>query len=217
MEQIKQMEETLTESFLDHPAAVSLVARTGHVTRWHSVVTNRDQTLAEHHYLVTMYVVIMVDKIFGQDIKPDKKLLLFQYAMNHDLFEVISGDIPSPFKEAITSYCKDANIGNPLDDIEMKMIPFLTTIKEQIKHEPFFPLVKIADLLDACVFIKAEGVGPHSKKVAEGLEQKLQKRIDDLIISFPEYAWNKISDLYEILLEQDQSKVKYEQLADLII
>ena len=57
------------------------LSRSGHVTRWHSVRTYREQTLAEHHYMVAMIANKLAKDILGTDITDSERLQLLEYAL----------------------------------------------------------------------------------------------------------------------------------------
>lgn len=67
------------------------------MTRWHSVRVGRPQTLAEHHYLVSIFTNKLAKDILPE-ITDTERLQMVEYAMWHDLPEIICGDLPSPLK-----------------------------------------------------------------------------------------------------------------------
>lgn len=72
--------------------------RTSDVKRWHIVNTTKDQTLAEHHALVSGIATMLLFAVFPD---PDKKMVaeVMYRALVHDIDEVHTGDIPSCAKD----------------------------------------------------------------------------------------------------------------------
>ena len=68
------------------------LARAGHVTRWHSVRTSRDQTLAEHHFLVMRISNQLAKGIIGPDLSDSDLLKIMEYSSQHDMPELLIGD-----------------------------------------------------------------------------------------------------------------------------
>jgi len=114
------------------------VMRASSVKRWHTVSTIRQQTLAEHSFNVCMLAKQMADMI---GMPAQRKALLLEMALVHDLDEVFTGDIPTPAKEQ-----------QPINE-DWAGDHFL-------KH-----IIKLADLIDAFWFIHNWGAGQHAKKV----------------------------------------------------
>jgi 5'-deoxynucleotidase len=62
---------SVPDSFLDSflpKLTLDNLARSGHINRWYCVRTSRDQTLAEHHYMVTMISNRLEKETFGSDL-----------------------------------------------------------------------------------------------------------------------------------------------------
>lgn len=68
------------------------------VTRWHTVPTVRDQSLAEHQWNVCMISVSLALRM-GLDDETISEIR--DHALVHDIDEIRTGDMPSPHKEAL--------------------------------------------------------------------------------------------------------------------
>ena len=187
------------------------LARSGHITRWHSVRTSRDQTLAEHHYMVTRISNRLAKDIFGSDLNDSGLLQIMEYASLHDTPELLMGDLPSPLKRHIEQI-SEAN--NPIEAIEREVAPWLFEMKEEIQqlHPEYLAIIKLADLVDALLFIEHEGIGSHAREVAKGLQEQFQGKVAEAGRSYPKYPWQVAEQLLaELLQNEEQGVIAFEQ------
>lgn len=122
------------------------------VKRWTIVRTIRDQSLAEHTFNVVM-IARAIAKELGVD---DTKII--KYALDHDLDEILTGDIPTPAKDRLkisTSY--DGKSFSECDSQEAS-------------------IVAMADIIEAIAFITDNQVGRHAHVVANYLMDRYQQR-----------------------------------------
>jgi 5'-deoxynucleotidase len=169
------------------------IARSGHVTRWHSVRCARNQTLAEHHYLVTMITRELMQRILGDSLSAETRLLVLEYALTHDAPELLMGDLPSPLKRRIAEVAGETD---PLIAIEREIAPEIAERKAALKGSAMALIVKLADLMDGCLFIHEEGIGHHAAAVAEKSEAALREKIHEAQTRFVELDWSHASELY---------------------
>lgn len=187
------------------------LARSGHVTRWHSVRTSRDQTLAEHHYMVTRISNRLAKDIIGPDLTDSGLLRIMEYASLHDTPELLMGDLPSPLKRHIEHLSGD---NNPIEDIEREIAPWLFEMKEAIQrtNPEYLIIVKLADIIDALVFISDEGIGSHAKKVIQILHSMHEEKLRQAAAEFPQFNWKYAVDLLNELLQNgEKAKVAFER------
>ena len=117
------------------------------VKRWTIVHTTKQQSLAEHTFNVVMIARAICSKLGIEDAA------VIKGAMVHDLDEIMTGDIPTPFKKEARSQ------GIELNDIMRRVShTTLTPLEEAV--------IKAADILEANWFIKEFGSGTHAGKVA---------------------------------------------------
>lgn len=128
------------------------VLRASHVRRWGIVATSRDQSVAEHQYNVCMIARALCKRV---GIADDE---IIKAALEHDLDEVIFGDIPSPMKATLLADGVDIN-----SYVANQMRP-LTKFQLHI--------LKTADLLDAYLFLKDHAVGSHAIKVCREVRER---------------------------------------------
>ena len=183
------------------------LARSGHVTRWHSVRTSRDQTLAEHHYMVTRISNKLAKEILGPALTDSHLLQIMEYASLHDTPELLMGDLPSPLKQHIERIAGD---NNPLEIIEQEIAPWLFKMKQEM-HQEHLLIVKLADIIDALVFITIEGIGDHARKVIQILNTMLAEKLSQARQQFPQFTWSYTVELLnELLQNKDGSKIAFE-------
>ena len=186
------------------------ISRSGHVTRWHSVRTLRDQTLAEHHYMVTMLVNKMVKEIPIEPIKDSERLLLIEYALWHDTPELLMGDIASPLKRRIEDI---SGKNNPIKQIEKEIAPWLSTLSEKIEAKPELHIIfKLADVMDAIIFINQEGIGNHANAVTKSLENTFLNKVSAGKKINPDYKWHIAEEILHDLLHGHTNQLKFEQV-----
>lgn len=174
------------------------LARAGHVTRWHSVRTSRDQTLAEHLFMVSRIAVHLARTMFGPGLDDGALLKLTEYAALHDAPELLMGDLPSPLKRHIEAI---GGADNPVREIERQIAPWLEEMREDIarRNPEHLMAVKLADLIDAILFIDHEGIGPHARAVCRGLQQIFDRKLDEARARYPAYPWDTAAALLETL------------------
>jgi len=185
------------------------IARTGHVTRWHLVRTQREQGLAEHHYLVCMIAREMAKRILP-DLSAEDRLLLYDYCLTHDLPELITGDWPTPAKRRIAAICAERNIPNPLEILEQEVDPELVALKRQVSDRPIGLIVKLADLADSIVFSSAEGSGRHAERVTKNNRVLFNAKIDEAKYVYPDFRWDIAKDILEELENGEDTQMAFE-------
>jgi len=185
------------------------IARSGHVTRWHSVRVGRAQTIAEHHYLVTMLAQEMYRGIAKQD-NPVQLLVLINYCLLHDTPELIMGDLPTPIKRRISQYCTENDYENPIDVIETGISPELAKLSDTIAETPLYYVAKLADIADAILFLQQEGIGDHAIMVQEKIELQFGQLINDAKKRFPDLHWQYANKVLNEVLNGRDSLLDYE-------
>jgi 5'-deoxynucleotidase len=166
------------------------VYRASEVSRWHIVNTSRQQTVAEHMWLVAM-TYVEICKRMGFQVDPQTVLDL----MEHDLPETRTGDIPTPAKRLIRSK------GPALDELEAEFEPLnggvfpedhkLWLNAVDAKHRI---MADLSDIFEAYVFITHHGIGPHAKDVAD----KIKKNMHEIVNKYPLFRGTINSMLSEI-------------------
>lgn len=164
---------------------LSDIYRTQFVKRWHILNTPRQQTVAEHSYLVCMLVLDLCERI-GIPEKETHEAIL--WALVHDLPEVVMGDPVSPIKNIAR---------DKFDELEAKIDPDRWSFASGLSALAS-AVVKLADYIDAVKFLHEEGINDQSKVVREKLNKNMSTFIVQLSYALPGYDWNRG---YSCLLE----------------
>lgn len=120
------------------------IGRTQHVKRWHIVDMIKDQSVAEHSYMVAMIAANIAHKTGYSDLIQNQAITM---ALIHDATEGITGDVPSPVKGWVSGY----------SELEKKLDPCGTDFRDaaqQLVHR----IVKMADLIEAIHHLEKYGI-----------------------------------------------------------
>jgi 5'-deoxynucleotidase len=136
------------------------IGRMGHVKRWQIVAVSREQTLADHTALVAMYSMRIYHSLPLRNRSAAEECGLLLWALHHDLPEVFTGDVSTPTKRAIGIWGR-----NGLEALEQKAGPVYQHLQRQHEKGLIGRIVKLADVLDASVFLWSFGIGDHAQEV----------------------------------------------------
>lgn len=128
-----------------------------YVPRWAIMRTIRQQFIAEHAYFVAIYADQIARDLFPE-WEPQNHVDLLRLALFHDIEEIISGDIANPAKKAMKRYAgaEWSKYEEWLDRRLDERFEKLHVWKAGHDHWHIRTILKIADLLEACVYLKEE-------------------------------------------------------------
>lgn len=154
--------------------------RAGHVKRWHTVNTTREQTIAEHQYLVTIIAMELFGKLAGKMGMGHGEhwLSLIAAAMFHDAPEVRYGDFPSPAKRhirEITGGDLVEDVFESLDKGLMPELPYIGGDDSLVRH-----FVHMADAIESAHWISEHRAGAHAEAVAKGNSRRMAEMVAEL-------------------------------------
>lgn len=90
----------------------------------------------------------------------------------------------------------------------------MTEMKETIRRDnpEYLLVIKLADLVDAILFIEHEGIGVHAQEVCRGLKEQFKVRLGQAKQEHPKYDWVIAESLLDELLQNGEgTKVAFEK------
>lgn len=184
------------------------IGRSGHVTRWHSVRTARPQTLAEHHYLVTMIALEIAQRVYDGALPPDQKLALLEYTLRHDTPELLIGDIPTPAKVHLAAAFGDGP--NYLHQLEDSICEKYVAAKAAVANTPLAFIAKLADISDALAFLYVESVNEHGRAIQAKLWRMFGRKLEEAETTYAELNWMSAADVLDELLNGMDNQIAFE-------
>lgn len=164
--------------------------RVGHVKRWHNVNVAREQTVAEHSYMVALIALALFDSCVGIDKDGKDSSLSAAYtimagALFHDMPEVVGGDPPTPAKHFIREMTGDPDIFKKMDKALMPELPFFGGRV----HGPYLPFIELADKIESAAWITDNGVGAHAQIVTRSNWRQVEDLVEKHDNEDPNMGW----------------------------
>lgn len=163
------------------------ILRAQNVNRWNLIAVTREQSVAEHTFNVVMIARAICKKVGIDDN------LMTKAAIEHDLDEVLTGDIPSPTK--IKARQLELDVG--------KLEGAKKNCDRQSPKDKF--ILKFADLLESVHYLDNFGTGHRAKVVRDELKDELDVKVRMADAQFgPTFAYAISVIMDEVLFgEQD--------------
>lgn len=161
--------------------------RAGHVKRWHIVNTVREQTIAEHQYLVAIIAMELFSKMSTalyealgngpelQESDGNRWLGLIVGALFSDAPEVRYGDFPTPAKKHVRAVGGD-DLFHKLDKELMPHLPYVGGDLDRVMRD----IIAMADHIEAAHFIGENKAGIHSDAVAKSSSRRMAEKVVEL-------------------------------------
>lgn len=163
-----------------------------HVPRWGIVRHSRQQSVAEHTFRMTMIAREIVVRCLPSDYLVSWPEFLWT-CLTHDADESVTGDVPTPAKIAL---------GLPGGNLGLVDVPDIdnrhgepTTVAEKI-------IIDLADEVEAYVFLRHEGRGPHATEIGDRAHARIMKKIDDAFNRIPGFDSARMCDLINEMLKE---------------
>jgi|GEM_PF-6732363 len=138
---------------IQHLSPLDILAM-GNCTRWHTVRTLREQTLADHSCRVALLAVWLGHQLGAGRFPAQYELDTLRLALVHDIPETQYGDVPAPTK-GILAQAESLDFDNLVDGMFWEA----RGIVNPMAAASVIPLrlLKVADILDATTFYWTEG------------------------------------------------------------
>lgn len=145
--------------------APDFTSRLRHVKRWGIVHTATTQSVAEHAGLVAIYVTRIL-ALADLRVDPDTRALMLEWALWHDMPEVYTGDIPTPFKHSLGK--------SAIHKAENMVCPEHADLLRRVLAHPhsktILAVVKLADIVEAVLYLQTDGLGAQAAAVKSELQ-----------------------------------------------
>lgn len=150
--------------------------RAQYVKRWHTVRLSHDQSLADHTFNV-MIIALELAKRVGRSEEERGQILM--QALEHDLNEVVTGDIPTPTKKRLS---KDS--------------------QEHLSNGSVDRIVKVADAMETAfqIWQHGLGMGAHTGQVRNYVMDQLDVMFDAL----PDQLNRAVNDVWLDMLHGER-------------
>lgn len=151
------------------------ILRAADVKRWTIVRTVRDQSVAEH-----TFNVVMIARRLATHLGVDDAVVI-KAALEHDLDEIMTGDMPSPVKKKMKEH--------GYDPVKLENRPD--------RGDKVNMIIKMADYMESIWFLEENKVGRHANAVLYWI---ITRKRDMLEHIDPEYAvayrlvWQEITE-----------------------
>lgn len=143
--------------------------RVGHVKRWHMVRVMREQTLGEHLARVQLIAMDVLDEYAKTDDR--LRLQVLQWALWHDMPEVVTGDVSPPYKSMMREH--NYTLAHTIDKSIDERFETLSRKSNEIAQI----VVKFADLAEAALFLEEEGWGHRAVEIKCELDDSVKSLI----------------------------------------
>lgn len=157
--------------------------RASYTKRWGIVNTLRPQTIAEHSFNVAGIAIRLAQAMGWNGVMHDsERANLISWALSHDIVEIYTGDIPTPFKRALEQN------GADMLKAEGQFMKEYEGMARNAQDTVYGMIVKMADMIEAIHFLKDHGVGNHADDVLTGLYRNLENMIDEYEGKYPDLS-----------------------------
>jgi 5'-deoxynucleotidase YfbR-like HD superfamily hydrolase len=185
---------------------VQLLAETGYrlqlagIPRWTIIDMRRRQNVAEHSFNV-LILSISLYEYMQNDVSHNKfdRESLMLWAIDHDMDEIETGDMPTPFKAEIEKLAPGVT-HEALDNLMINRLPSFVSRRRGMKGSYPYDVVKIADKLEEVLYNKTHGYTLRAQyALVEGL-RLIRSRLLQAEKAHPRYDWGRARDWLEYFL-----------------
>jgi 5'-deoxynucleotidase YfbR-like HD superfamily hydrolase len=148
------------------------------VERWNVAPRLHRQSVAEHSYFVALYAS---DISAAMSLTAVERANVLDYALRHDMAEIVTGDMPGPAKRALVD----------IDKLKEYEEDFMISVGQESPGEwPDYckQIVKAADCIDAYFWISMEVLRGNAMMINERYIALDRMRIAVVQLGYPEWA-----------------------------
>lgn len=195
--------------------------RSRNVDRWHTVLTNIQQNIAEHSHcmgIIAEHILVEMMQGVGKTATLEDKFIVLKYAQVHDLPEIVTGDPSSVFKRFLRQ--KLPGFDQLMEELETRLVPELLELDIHFKERPYLPIIcKAADLLEAfSYFLVAKGADEqHNEVVLRKLDTYLEGCVEKGNRVAPEFNWDIINRVREDIKSGESTVIDFETELDAVM
>ncbi len=160
--------------------------RASYTKRWTIINTTKTQSVGEHSFNVAV-IAARLGELFDWNgrFHNTQAFKLIMWSLFHDIPEIYTGDMPTPFKRALQKH------GANILAAEEEFLKDYGGKARDAEDSEYGMIVKFADLLEAIWFLKDHGTGEHAKKVLSGLYDNLYDMTDEYEAKYPDLRIRK--------------------------
>lgn len=170
------------------------------IPRWTIVDMRRKQSVAEHSFQVALLAISLYD--FMQYPVPHNSFdreSAFMWALDHDMDEIRSGDIPAPIKIEVERLAPGV-LDQAVENMMSSSLPTYLTRKRGVKNSYPYDLVKIADKVEEVRYNNEHGYDEKADAaLVDGL-RLLGERFRAARGRHPRYDWDRAATWVDHLL-----------------
>lgn len=127
------------------------------IRRWQIVRTYHTQSVSDHSFRVWLLATHLYDTLFPIPHNSFARELLSRWAMLHDVDEVLTGDMPSTVKRLLEEVAP--GVMGRFQDRLLVDLPLVAETRNGIRNTLEEVLVKIADNVEAILYLQDDGMG----------------------------------------------------------
>jgi 5'-deoxynucleotidase YfbR-like HD superfamily hydrolase len=170
------------------------------IPRWTKIDMRRKQNVAEHSFNVLILALSLYDFMQTTPHNSFERVSLMEWAIDHDMDEIETADIPSDFKRAVEKLAPGAADRAAEEALSAKLPSYIIR-KRGLKDSYPYDIVKIADKLEELLYNRKHGYDYRAAgALVDGL-YLLRERLIKAERAHPRYDWGRAREWLRYFLE----------------
>jgi 5'-deoxynucleotidase YfbR-like HD superfamily hydrolase len=185
------------QTLLDETAYRLLLAT---IPRWTIIDMRRRQNVAEHSFNTQILALSLYDFMQnGTSHNRFDRESVMMWAIDHDMDEIESGDMPSPLKREMEKLFPKA-MDAAVDNMMINKLPSFVSRRRGVKDSYPYDVVKVADKLEEVLYNHKHGYDRRARDaLVDGL-YLLRDRLQHAEKAHPRYDWGRAKLWLEFFL-----------------